>query len=294
MAAGVMAQWRERARRLAHGRRLRRPVGVALSGGGKLGAAHVGVLRAFEEKGVPVERLSGTSAGAIVAALYAFATPIDDIEQIANDTTWLSISSFSPSWLGLLANRRLGDILRAAIGDPRFEDARIPFAVIATDISSGRRVVLDRGEVVPAVLASACVPGIFQPIEHDDMLLVDGGLVENLPTSVLRPMGARTVIAVDLNTGREYERPDDMIDVILNATDIAINNATRLQTGGIDLHITPELSSYGRFRTRRGAQLVDEGHAAALEALSGWRGTLRAPRGREDTPAKKGTANERE
>lgn len=294
MAAGVMAQWRERARRLAHGRRLRRPVGVALSGGGKLGAAHVGVLRAFEERGVPVERLSGTSVGAIVAALYAFATPIDRIEQIANDTTWLSISSFSPSWLGLLANRRLGAILREAIGEPRFEDADIPLAVVATDISRGRRVVLDRGEVVPAVLASACVPGIFQPIEYDDRLLVDGGLVENLPTSVLRPMGAHTVIAVDLNTGREYERPDDMIDVILNATDIAINNATRLQTGGIDLHIMPQLSSHGRFRSHRGAQLVDEGHAAAVEALAGWRGTLRTPRGGADTPTKKGTANERE
>lgn len=293
MAAGVLAQWRERARRLAHGRRLRRPVGVALSGGGKLGAAHVGVLRAFEEKGVPVERLSGTSAGAIVAALYAFDTPIDEIERIAEDTTWLSISSFSPSWLGLLANRRLGDILRNAIGEPRFEDARIPLAVIATDISRGRRVVLDRGEVVPAVLASACVPGIFQPIEHDGQLLVDGGLVENLPTSALRPMGARTVIAVDLNSGREYERPGDMIDVMLNAIDIAINNATRLQTGGIDLHITPELTSHGRFRSRPGAQLVEEGHTAAVEALAGWRGTLRAPRGREQTSAKRTTDKHR-
>lgn len=279
MAAGLLAQWRERARRLAHGRRLRRPVGVALSGGGKLGAAHVGVLRALEEKGVPVERLSGTSAGAVVAALYAFATPIDKIERIAEDTTWLSISSFSPSWLGLLANRRLGDILRNAIGEPRFEDAHIPFAVIATDIARGRRVVLDRGEVVPAVLASACVPGIFQPIGHDDQLLVDGGLVENLPTSVLRPMGARTVIAVDLNSGRDYERPDDMIDVILNATDIAINNATQLQTRhGVDLLIAPKLTSHRRFRSRRGGPLVEEGHVAAVDALQGWRGTLRESR----------------
>ena len=122
-------------------------------------------------------------------------------------------------------------------------------------------------------MASACVPGIFQPVQHDERLLVDGGLVENLPTSVLRPLGARTVIGVDLNTGRHYQRPDDVIDVILNATDIAINNATRLQVGaGIDLPIMPSLSSYSRFRSGRGQQLIDEGYEAARGALEGWYG----------------------
>jgi len=270
----MVSRWREGLRRMAHGRRLRRPVGVALSGGATLGAAHVGVLRALAEANVPIDLVSGTSIGAVAAALYAFDVPIDDIEEVALDMNWLSISSFAPSRLGLLANRRLGNVLRAHIGEPGFADARIPLAMIATDVSRGRRVVLDTGPVVPAVMASACVPGIFQPVEHDGALLIDGGIVENLPTSVLRPMGARTVIAIDLNAGREYQQPDDVIDVILNATDIAINNATRLQTrDGVDLHIAPRLSSYSRFRSSRGAQLVREGYDATRLALRGWHGS---------------------
>ena len=267
------ADWLGRARYWWRRRQLRRPVGLALSGGATLGAAHVGILRALEEAEVGVERLSGTSIGAVAAALYAFGTPIDDIEEIALDMTWLSISSFRPSRLGLLDNRRLGDVLAEAIGQPDFADAPIPFGVVATDIGTGERVVFSSGPVVPAVLASACMPGIFQPVEHDGRMLVDGGLVENLPGSVVRSLGARTVIGADLNSRRSYQQPDDLIDVVLNATDIAINNATRLQTSdAIDLHIAPHLSSYGRFRSSRGARLIEEGHQAARQALADWHG----------------------
>ncbi len=272
MSAGRWERLREQGRRALRGRRLRRPVGVALSGGGTLGAAHVGALRALHEAGVPIERLAGTSVGAVAATLYAFATPIDDIERIAREMRWLSISSFTPSRLGLLTNRRLGAILREAIGSPCFEDARIPLAAVATDISSGERIVLDSGDVISAVMASACVPGIFQPVERDGRLLVDGGLVENLPTSLLRPMGARTVVGVDLNTGRAFNEPDDVTGVILNAIDIAINNATRLQVGaGIDVPIVPQLTAYSRFRSA-GDRLIQEGYDAAHQALVGWRG----------------------
>lgn len=265
--------WLARARYWWYRRRLRQPVGLALSGGATLGAAHVGILRALEEDEVPVDRLSGTSIGAVAAALYAFGTPIDEIEEIALEMSWLSISSFRPSRLGLLDNRRLGDVLGAVIGQPDFEDAPIPFGVVATDIGTGERVVFTRGPVVPAILASACMPGIFQPVEHADRLLVDGGLVENLPGSVARSLGANTVIGADLNSRRSYQQPDDLIDVVLNATDIAINNATRLQaTDAIDLHIAPQLSSYGRFRSSRGTQLIEEGYVAAKRALADWHG----------------------
>lgn len=267
------ADWLGRARYWWRRRQLRRPVGLALSGGATLGAAHVGILRALQEAEVGIDRLSGTSIGAVAAALYAFGTPIDEIEEIALDMTWLSISSFRPSRLGLLDNRRLGDVLSKAIGEPDFEEAHIPFGVVATDIGSGERVVFSTGPVLPAVLASACMPGIFQPVEHAGRMLADGGLVENLPASVVRSLGARTVIGADLNSRRSYQPPDDLIDVVLNATDIAINNATRLQSGdAIDLHIAPPLSSYGRFRSSRGARLIEEGHQAARQALADWHG----------------------
>lgn len=275
MTGGILARWRERTFGAFGRRRFRRPVGLALSGGATLGAAHAGALRALHEAEVPIDYLAGTSIGAVAAALYAFETPVDDIEEVALEMGWLSISSFSPSRMGLLANRKLGDILREHIGEPDFADASIPFAVVATDISRGSRVILSEGKVLPAVLASACVPGVFQPIEHEDRLLVDGGLMENLPISPLREFGARSIIGVDLNLRREYQRPDDLIDVVLNSIDIAVNNATRLRAGeGIDLLIAPSLSSYSRFRSQRGALLVEEGLHAAQEALREWQGSM--------------------
>ncbi len=284
MSPPGQAAWLQRARQWMGGRRLRRPVGLALGGGATLGAAHVGILRALRDGDVPVDRLAGTSVGAIAAALYAFRTPIPAIEEIALEMSWLSISSFRPSRLGLLANQRLGELLEAAIGTPQIEDASIPLAVVATDIGRGERVVLDRGPVVTAVLASACVPGIFQPVERDGRLLVDGGLVENLPGSVARELGARTVVGADLNTRRSYREPDDLIDVILNATDIAINNATVLQAAdALDLHIAPALSEYGRLRSGRGNQLIDEGYRAARRALAEWQG-VRAGSAAETAP----------
>ncbi len=280
MATARFERLQERVRRLVRGRRVRRPVGVALSGGGVLGAAHVGALRALEEAGLPIDCVSGTSVGAIAGALYAFETPLDEIEHIAKEMRWLSISSFTPSRMGLLTNRRLGEIMREAIGEARIERAPKPFKAIAADISTGERVVLDRGDAATAVMASACVPGIFQPVERDGRLLVDGGLVENLPTSVLRPMGARTVVGVDLNTARDFNEPNDVTDVILNAIDIAINTATRLQVGqGIDLPIAPELTAYSRVRTS-GEQLIAEGYQAASKALAGWHGLEGARGGR--------------
>lgn len=272
MTRGAFQRWRDRGFGRFRRRRFRRPVGVALSGGATLGAAHAGALRALHEADTPIDYLSGTSIGAVAAALYAFETPLDQIEEIALEMSWLSISSFSPSRMGLLANRKLGEILRGHIGDPEFKDASIPLAVVATDISRGEKVILDRGRVLPAVMASACVPGIFQPVEHDDRLLVDGGLVENLPISPLKELGARSIIGVDLNLRRRYQRPDDLIDVVLNATDIAINNTTRTQVRDrVDLLIAPTLSSYSRFRSQGGEQLVDEGLRAARDALRGWR-----------------------
>jgi len=271
MTRGTFQRWRDRAFGSFRQQRFRRPVGLALSGGATLGAAHAGALRALHEADTPIDCLSGTSIGAVAAALYAFETPIDQIEEIALEMSWLSISSFKPSRLGLLANRKLGDILRERIGDPDFKDASIPLAVVATDVSRGDKVILDHGPVLPAVMASACVPGIFQPVEHEDRLLVDGGIVENLPISPLKELGARCIIGVDLNMHRGYQRPDDLIDVVLNAIDIAINNTTRTQVRDrIDLLIAPKLSAYSRFRSGRGEKLVEEGRRAAEKVLSEW------------------------
>ncbi len=221
-------------------------IGLALGGGAILGAAHIGVLKAFAEENIPVSAISGTSIGALVAALYAFDVSLDEIEKIAMDLDWLDISGFAFSRLGLLTNEKMGKKIKDVLGEVQFSDARIPLSVIATDVGRFEKVVLDSGDVARAVMASASVPGIFIPVEIDDRMLVDGGLMENVPISPLQNKAMDIIVGVDLNAGRKFKNPEDLIDVLLNAIDIAIDNATRIQTQKVDLLITPALSAYNR------------------------------------------------
>ena len=242
-------------------------IGLALGGGAVLGAAHIGVLKAFDEYDVEISAISGTSVGALFAALYAFGVTPRDIAAFAVDLDWLDISSLSLSKYGLLSNEKLGDAFEDVVGEVTFDEAKVPLAVVATDIGNGEKIIFSKGRVAPAIMASSCVPGIFIPVEIDDRMLVDGGLVENVPLSALRELGAERVVGVDLNARRKYRAPDDIIDVLGNALDIAIDNATRVQTETSDILISPELSAYSRTDRGRIEDLIDEGFDAVRKLL---------------------------
>ncbi|MGB5324182.1 MAG: patatin-like phospholipase family protein [Pseudomonadales bacterium] len=242
-------------------------VGLALGGGAILGAAHVGVLKALEERGVKIEAITGTSIGAFVAILYAFGIPVAEIEARVKELGWLDITNFRLSRYGLLSNEKLAHMLHSMIGDVSFADAKIPLAVVATNIGSGKRVVLQEGDVALAAMASTCVPAVFAPVEIDGEMFVDGGLVENVPLSPLPALGANYLIGVDLNAKRQYEPPHDILDVLMNALDIAIDNSTRLQTREVDVLITPEVFHFSRTDTDNVENLVKEGYETALREL---------------------------
>ncbi len=245
-------------------------LGLALGGGAKLGAAHIGVLKALEDMSIDVHCISGTSIGAYIAALYAFGVRPSDIEEEMQGLNWLDISSFSFLKLkfGLLTNDKLGRSIERLLGEVRLEDASIPLAIVATDIAEREKVVLQEGALARAVMASTCVPGIFSPVEIGDQMLVDGGLVENVPISPLGKLGADLTAGVDLSAKRSYRRPDDLVDVLVNSIDIAIDNATRLQTSEADIVISPDLRAYSRMDAGQIDKLVDEGYKACREAFS--------------------------
>jgi NTE family protein len=245
-------------------------VGLALGGGATLGAAHIGVLKAIEEMSIDVHCISGTSIGAYVSALYAFGTSPADIEEEIRGLNWLDISGFSLERIkfGLFTNDKLGKSLEKMLGSAQISDSELPLAIVATDISSGKKVELTECAVSQAVMASTAVPGIFSPVEIDGQMLVDGGLVENVPVTPLRELGADLIIGVDLSARRSYRKPDDLIDVLMNSIDIAIDNATRLQTSKADIVISPELSAYSRTDTAQISELVDEGFRAARTTIN--------------------------
>lgn len=176
----------------------RKRVGLALGGGGARGAAHIGVLDVLEREKVPIDCIAGTSAGSLVGAAYAGGLRGQRLVELAQQTRWRHIAR--PAWphRGLISFAALEGYLIRAIGDLAFADLDIPFAAVATDMASGEQVVLRAGRVAPAVRASCSVPGVVTPLDLDGRLLSDGGVVNNLPISVVRDMGADIVIAVSL------------------------------------------------------------------------------------------------
>jgi len=243
-------------------------LGLALSGGAVLGCAHIGVLKAFDEAGVRVTHLAGTSMGALVASFYAFGFTGEEIEGIAEELRWPDVTRLSPHRLGFLSQEKLQKTLRRHLGDVRIEEAQIPLAMVATDISTGEKVVMTEGDLAVAASGSACFPGIFIPVERDGRLLVDGGLVENLPLSPLQSWGVDRIVAVDVFLGMTFHRPTRLLDLIKNAVDIVLVQAARAEAGKADILIAPDLDTFSSTELKDIPALVKEGYRAAGEALS--------------------------
>lgn len=214
--------------------RARPKIGIAFAGGGARGGAHVGVLKVLEELRVPVDYVAGTSIGSIVAALYASGMAPEEMEKVLATTDWDEAlrddqprkdqpyrqkedddlylikaelgfhkgSLVLPS--GLVHGQKLNYLLRRltlpATNVRDFDRLRIPFRCVATDIVTGAKVVLSKGDLARAVRASMAIPGFFTPVEWDGKLLTDGGTADNLPVDVVREMGADVVIAIDIST----------------------------------------------------------------------------------------------
>ncbi len=178
-----------------------RSIGLALGGGAARGCAHVGVLRAFQEKGIALSCVAGTSIGAMIGAVYA-SGGLDHLEALLLELDPLHLLAYFDVVFphsGLVDGRKVTELLREILGDRSFKDLSMPFAAVATDIRDGREVVMSSGDVIDAVRASIAVPGVFTPLMSGEAVLVDGGLVNPVPVNVVRSLGADFVVAVDLN-----------------------------------------------------------------------------------------------
>lgn len=242
-------------------------IGIAFSGGAVRGYAHLGVWEVLSQRGIVPCCTSGTSAGSIIAALVAAQVPLDVIYEKALRLNWARLSKLvSPKKLGLLSLEPLEDILEEVWGGEKtFADLPIPMTCMAFDIEQEDLVALNRGRVSRAVRASCSVPGVFAPVPWEDRLLVDGGVVKNLPVRVLKEMGAEITIAVDLLAKRsEPHRPKTPMEVGL----IAFYNMVRAnqELEWADVVITPDIRniSFNDFRNRE--LLIQRGREAAEQA----------------------------
>ena len=179
----------------------RKKIGLALGGGAARGLAHIGVLEVLQKEGIPIDMVAGTSAGAIVGALYAQGKDSNEIRSLALEFGSRKLAHFVDPYLpksGFIRGKKIQDLLVSYIGRIGFSDMKIPFACVATDVETGEEVVIDQGSVPEAVRASISIPGVFSVARWADRYLVDGGVVNPVPVNVLKGMGANFVIAVNV------------------------------------------------------------------------------------------------
>ncbi|AYF43594.1 MULTISPECIES: patatin-like phospholipase family protein [unclassified Halobacteriovorax] len=244
-------------------------IGVAFGGGAAKGIAHIGVLKAFEEKNIKISYVSGTSVGAIVASYYAFGKNYEDFQELAKKLNYKDSISWTIPKKGFFSTKSIREMIIKDLGDVNIEDAQIPLAICTTDISTGEQVIFHRGNLADAICASVCVPGAFIPQVIEGRTLVDGGITENVPVSPLYKMGAGIIVAVDLNGVQKYQEPDDTFAIISNAMDIAIDLRTREQIQDADIILSLDLSKYNRLNNSKCIEeLINEGYRPMIDSLS--------------------------
>jgi len=246
-------------------------VGLALSGGAARGIAHVGVLRALVENDIPIDAIAGASAGSLIGGCFAAGLSIERLQEMAATFRWRHTARLSFSRLGLQSNARMEKFLRANLSVTRFEDLKIPFAAMVTDLRKGDLIVFrDKGDLPFAIRASCAIPFVYAPVkDRDGRLLIDGGIVKNLPISETRDLGADIVIAVDVNFDgiKFFNQPHTALGV-LAYTFIAVERiVSNQQRGDADVLIVPKVGHIRWDQTRRANELVKAGYEAGLESI---------------------------
>jgi NTE family protein len=244
----------------------RKRVGLALGGGGARGMAHVGVIRVLEREGVPIDCIAGTSAGSLAGAAYAGGIRGQDLMDLALQLRWRDI--VRPVWprQGFVSFAKLETFVAELLGDPDFADLAIPYAAMAADLATGELVVLKEGRVAPAVRASCSVPGIVTPVEIDGRLLADGGVINNLPISVVRALGADVVLAVGLGWP-PGEYPKGPLRAGAAAIELLLIHAGD-NPASADVHLPIPIWGLGTLvRTSQRHRLLSQGQQAAEQAL---------------------------
>ena len=276
-------------------------VGLVLSGGAARGLAHVGVLKALEEQGIHIDAIAGTSMGAVIGGLYASGYKIDELEKLALGIDWKEALSDAPERedvpfrrkqddrdflvkqklsfrddgslglpLGVIQGQNLALLLESLLAhssDVRdFDKLPIPFRAVATDIVNGEKVVFRKGHLPQVIRASMSIPAVFAPVEINGQLLVDGGMVDNIPVDVAREMGVDMVIVVDIGTPlRGRKQLNTVFDILNQSITLMTRSNSEVQLASLkpdDILIQPALASYGTTDFGRALDIINAGYRA--------------------------------
>ena len=253
-------------------------VALVLGGGAARGFAHVGVIRALEQEKIPIDLIVGTSVGSLIGALYAHELNSFELEWTAFtlEKDDLLDYTFMSAGMGPIKGERLEAFVNKKIPVVNIESLKIPFAAVATDLNRGTRVVLDRGPLARAIRASCAIPGVFQPVEHQGRLLVDGGTVDNLPVAVAREKGADIVIAVDISQNVTNYNITNLVDVTLQAVHIMFSENVSQRRRDADVLISPAVGSVAMMDFTQKKRVMQAGIEAGQQAAPAIRAAMEA------------------
>jgi len=247
-------------------RTARPKVGLALAGGFARGIAHIGVLRAFRDAGIPIDCVAGTSVGALIGAGFCSGPSLEKMQEIGQSTTFADFGRWTPSWLGLATNQRMEKYLARMTPATTFAELKIPLAISATDINAGVTIYYLNGALAPPLRASCAYPGLFVPIQYEGRTLVDGFLTAPVPVEGALIQGADIVIAVYLEAGG-IENPRTAVDIISRSFNIIQKHTDVTWRQQANVIIEPDVSSFAWDDFTKTPELVAAGEAAAMNAL---------------------------
>lgn len=253
-------------------------VGLALGGGAARGFAHVGVLQVLEEAGIKPDLVVGTSAGSLVAALYASGRNGQQLQQVAMTMDEAAFADWTLPLFnrGVLRGEALGRYVNGQVNNRLIENMAVPLGIVATDLNTGQGVLFRRGDTGTAVRASSAVPAVFVPVKIGSQEFVDGGLVSPVPVRYARQMGGEVIIAVDISSAPEGNPSGDSIHLLLQTFAIMGKSINSWELKDADIVVRPSLVGMGSGDFTNKKRAIEAGRAAMLAALPQLRAAMEA------------------
>ena len=261
----------------------RKKIGIALSGGGVRGIAHIAVLEVLEDLKIPIDYISGTSMGAIVAALYAFEPNAKKLKKEILKIDISKLFDFTISKYGFIKGNRLEEFFQKRFNNMTFKDAKIPLFITAYDIERNREVIFNKGDVSRAIRSSISIPGIFFPVQNKNEILVDGGVIDPIPSEILKKQGADVIIVSNVQHYRtntiklekatkirsKNKKMPSAFGVALKSLQVLDGQIAMfdLIRGPADLVINVNLENIGTFDSNKTKEILNKGRNAALSKV---------------------------
>ncbi|WP_246940249.1 patatin-like phospholipase family protein [Bacillus pinisoli] len=247
---------------------MRQPkIGLALGSGGARGFAHLGVIKVLLDHDIPIDYIAGSSMGALIGSFYGAGLGIDRLYNLALAFKRKYYLDFTVPKMGFISGNRVKELIKVFTQGKNIEDLNIPLAIVATDLLKGERVVFREGPVTDAVRASISIPGIFVPEKKNGRVLVDGGVIDRLPVTVARDMGADIVIAVDVNNGKVVEEISSIFDVIMQSIELMQDELVKYVVNDSDITIKPKVGVFSARAFTNIEEIIKMGEEEALLLL---------------------------